>query len=247
MAKARRKAKLVRGTTHYGKPKSAVTLPGSDWDMGPRTLAQMGNVEDMTDGFRDYVRQVSKAAMKPKKVGQAEVDGQVEDVMETEGQVLRRLAKGYLEQATFSKVIEDAKTFDEEKGQWVNPNGVKRARRVDLIESYHAQGKIDYRGMLAGLALRMAYETTMKSAPAIKKIQVDTFPKPDANIAIIIDRISRFSIVYGLVPLEDRPILDCVILQNAGPNNIGFKGSAYHKGIARLQEALTRLADALDL
>jgi hypothetical protein len=187
MAKARR-VKLKRGTTHYGKPKSQVTLPGSDWDMGPKTAAQ-----------------------------------------------------------AHLKVIEDANIWDEEKQKWVNPNGVKRARRVDLVEAYHAQGKIDRRALLAALTLRTSYEATMKSAPAIKKIQVDTFPKPDQHIAIIIDRISRFSNVYGMVPATDRPIIDCVVLRNAGPNNIGFKGSRYARGMALLQDALTRLADRLDL
>lgn len=146
------------------------------------------------------------------------------------------------------KIIEPAEFYDEESGKMVNPNGVKRARRIDLVEHYHRKGIIDRRQMLAGLALRVAFEGTQRTAPAIKKVQVDSSPKPDANIEIMIDRISRFADIYEGMNTGDRDILDCVVLNNSTPAWLKkYRGPRYHLGIERMQEALAKLADRLDL
>jgi hypothetical protein len=143
------------------------------------------------------------------------------------------------------KVIEDARIWDADKERWVNPNGVKRARRIDLIESWANAGKVTERQLKAALALRVAYERTMRSPPAIQKIQVDTFPKPDANIAIIVDRIGAFADVMRYVPSGCRAAVECVVLDNRGVNGVGYKGRAYARGIELLREGLDAVADGL--
>lgn len=147
-------------------------------------------------------------------------------------------------------VIEDARWWDEDRQRWVNPNGVKRARRINLCETYHRKGWLTARQFSASEALVTAWEATMKSPPAIKKVQVDTFPKPDAHIAILIDRISRFHAVMGKVGRDDRELIVHVVLDNRVPTTLPAyahcKGRRYREGIDALAAALEALADAMD-
>ena len=146
------------------------------------------------------------------------------------------------------KVIEAATWRDPETGKEVNPNGVKRSRRIDVVEMYARKGILDRRQLAAALALRCAYEGTYKSPPAIKKLQVDVSPKPDHFVAILMDRIGRFSDVMVLVPKRHREIIDCVVLENRTPGWLRkYRGPRYRRGIERMQEALADLADALDV
>lgn len=147
-------------------------------------------------------------------------------------------------------VIEDARWWDEERQKWVNPNGVKRARRVNLCETYHRKGWLTARQFSASEALVKAWEATMKSPPAIKKVQVDTFPKPDAHVAILIDRISRFHGVMGKVAIGDRSLIAHVVLDNrvptTHPDYAHCKGRRYREGVDALAVALDALADAIE-
>jgi hypothetical protein len=144
-------------------------------------------------------------------------------------------------------VVEDADYIDPETGEKVNPNGVKRARRIDVAESYHKRGKLDDRQLRAAQALRGAYEATMKSPPAIKKVQVDTTPKPDQHIDIIVDRISKFSAIMRHVPATSKPVVDAVVLEN---NSVGwlpqYRGRKHSRGMELLQSGLNAVADALE-
>lgn len=143
-------------------------------------------------------------------------------------------------------VTEDADWVDPETGEKVNPNGVKRARRIDVAESYHKRGRLDDRQLKAAMALRGAYEATMKSPPAIKKVQVDVTPKPDQHIDIIVDRISKFSEIMRHVPLASKPVVDAVVLEN---NSVGwlpqYRGRKHSRGVELLQSGLDAVADAL--
>lgn len=213
----------------------------TDWDMGTQTLAALGNIPGRIIAFKTWLRNNPKIAA-PKLIR----DGEIE-VMETEDQALLRCARRFKFKDSYT-VTEDAEFYDEESGKMVNPNGVKRARRIDLVEHYHRKGVIDRRQMLAGLALRVAFEGTQRTAPAIKKVQVDSSPKPDANIEIMIDRISRFADVQNGLCEKHREILGCVVLDNNHPAALRkYRGRRYLLGIEAMQEALSSLADQLEL
>ena len=151
------------------------------------------------------------------------------------------LAQSYL------KVVEDASWTDPDTGKKINPNGVKRARRIDLFEHYARIGKLEPRCIEAGRKLRTAWEATQRSAPAIKKVQVDSSPKPDQHIAVQIDRFSKYHNMMRLVDTKDIQIIDCVVLCNRGIHHLGYRGRHHAKGVALLGEALGRLADKLNL
>lgn len=146
------------------------------------------------------------------------------------------------------KVIEAADYVDPETGESKNPNNVRRARRVDMVEVYEKRGILDRRQVRAATILRTTYEATQRTAPAIKAIQVDSSPKPDAHVAIMVDRISKFAGVMSKVLPEYREIIDCVVLGNNIPARIRrFRGPKYQTGIAHMQAALADLADRLDV
>lgn len=147
-------------------------------------------------------------------------------------------------------VVEDARWWDEDRQRWVNPNGVKRARRVNVCETYHRKGWLTKRQFSASEALVTAWEATQKSPPAIKKVQVDSFPKPDAHVAILIDRISRFHGVMGKVAAGDVSLISHVVLHNripaTHPDYVNCKGRRYREGVDALADALDALADAME-
>ena len=143
------------------------------------------------------------------------------------------------------KVVEPASYADAETGKEINPNGVKRLRKVDLVEVYYRRGWISKRGLAAADALRKAYEATQRSPPAINPIQVDSSPKPDENIAVQIDRTSRYVALMGLVDRDHRKVVAAVVLEDRTPAHAGFKGRRYQEGIRVLHEALELLADRM--
>lgn len=148
-------------------------------------------------------------------------------------------------------VIEAADWVDPETGKRMNPNGQRRARRIDLIESYHKRDKnplLDARQFKAAQALRNAYEATQKSAPAIKKVQVDTTPKPDQHIDIMVDRISDYHAISKHVPAECKAVIDTVVIQNrAIAAHPAYKNWNHAKGVKLLQRALDAVAEGLRL
>jgi len=148
-----------------------------------------------------------------------------------------------------NKVTEDVTWVDDEGNLQKSPNGMKRARRIDLIESYHTRDRnpiLDARQYKAAKMLREAYEATQKSPPAIKEIQVDASPKPDQNVSTLIDRISRFSAIMRHVPRDCKDVVDAVVLEN---QSIGwlkqYRGDNLSVGVRRLQLALDAVADKI--
>ncbi|APX88657.1 hypothetical protein BV394_02020 [Brevirhabdus pacifica] len=129
------------------------------------------------------------------------------------------------------RIIEDVTETDPETGKRVNPNGIKRARRIDLIEHYRIIGVITQAEFTALMALRMAYEKTQRGPPAIQELQVDTSSKPDHAVAILMDRLSRYSQMMAHVRPEHRRVITCVVLDNQTVMRIGFKGRRYQAGM----------------
>ena len=147
----------------------------------------------------------------------------------------------------YLKVIEDAKMWDAEKGKYVNPNNVKRARRGDMCSTYYKRGKITKRQHNAALKLREAYEATMLSPTAILDIQFDdSCSSPDNPTAGKIDSISRLKALIGRVPSGSKAVVNAVVLDN---QSIGYlrqyRGTLWAKGLAALQDGLDAVADGL--
>ena len=143
-------------------------------------------------------------------------------------------------------VIEQVGDVDPATGKIVNPNGVKRLRYADMLDVYHRKGTISDRGHLAATYLRDAWDRTQRSAPAIQEIKVDHSPKPDANIAIMVDRVSALVAVTMLIPRADAQLLHAVVCCG-NPPGWPYRGRRYAEGLERLRAALDRLADRLRL
>ena len=137
-------------------------------------------------------------------------------------------------------------------GNTPNPNNVKRARRIDMLEAWHTKGVISTRGFNAGEALRDAYYSTQKAPGWPDNDRVQSSPKPDHAVTIQIGRLSAFAAIYGLVPTSDRKIIDHCILSERIPASLmdagrhPYAGPNYRSGLQFLREALDRLADAME-
>jgi hypothetical protein len=149
-------------------------------------------------------------------------------------------------------VQEPATEFDPVTGKpQPNPNNVKRMRRVDMLERYYRLGLISARAWNAAERLRDAFEATMRSPGWPDNDRVQSSPKPDHAVAIMVDRISRFHAINRLVPREDVPIIDaCVFHMNAPGSAIidgarPYRKNGHEKGVKHLRDALERLADAM--
>ena len=148
------------------------------------------------------------------------------------------------------KVIESADYIDPETGKRINPNNVKRARRIDLIEAYHTRDRpiLDTRQFRAAQLLRNACEATQKSAPAIKKVQVDTSPDYGAPAITAMERAKAVALIKSFIPPECRPVIDVVVLQNrAIGSHPAYKAWNHAKGVALLQRGLDAVAEGLRL
>lgn len=134
-----------------------------------------------------------------------------------------------------------------------NPNGVKRMRRLDMLEVYHRKGEITTEMWNAAEKLRDAFEATQRSAGWPDNDRVQSSPKPDHAVTIQIDRLSRFHSINRMVRPEDKPIIDACVLSGNGPTSAiinGAKpyrgsGAAYQRGMDHLRDALKHLAGAM--
>lgn len=139
-------------------------------------------------------------------------------------------------------VVEDAADLDRETGKVINPNGVKRARRVDMLEVWHKRGVISTAGFNAAEKLRDAFEATERAPGWPDNDRVQSSPKPDHAVAIQIDRLSRYHDIARHVGQADRAIMDACVLSRGTPATIGYKGRRYQEGLDLLRDALDRLA-----
>lgn len=146
-------------------------------------------------------------------------------------------------------VVEERGDIDPKTGKRHNPNGVKGRRRVCWVELYGAKGSLSARQVKAGLALSAAFEQTQRSAPAVKKVQVDTFPKPDAHVDIMVNRMDAYHRIARHVPQKFRPFIDHVVLKNRPIRSMAgcSGGRSQQRYLERLADGLEILADRLDL
>lgn len=142
-------------------------------------------------------------------------------------------------------VIEDAADIDPETGKIINPNNVKRARRVDMLEVWHKRGTITTAGYNAAECLRDAFEATERAPGWPDNDRVQSSPKPDHAVTIQIDRLSRYHGIAKLVRRDDWPIINACVLHHGAPSSIGYKGRRYQAGLDALRDALDRLAAAM--
>lgn len=148
-------------------------------------------------------------------------------------------------------VQEDATDLDPETGKPTpNPNGVKRMRRVDMLEVWHRKGVISTAGYNAGEKLRDAFDKTQMGASInMASDRVDSSPKPDHAVTIQIDRISRFAALNKLVAPEDRAVIDTCIIGGHSPAYVTdrygrrpYYGPGHAAGLIHVRDALDRLA-----
>lgn len=152
-------------------------------------------------------------------------------------------------------VVEDAVDITPD-GSTPNPNGVRRARRVDMLEVWHnryltghTSPKTGYpapfittRQYNAADALQAAYEATLRAPGWPDNDRVQSSPKPDHAVTIQIDRIGRYHAIARFVALQDWPILQHCVINGKSPKGTG---RAYQAGFEHLRAALDRLATAL--
>lgn len=149
-------------------------------------------------------------------------------------------------------VIEERGEVSPETGKRSNPNGVRGARRVDMLEVWHRKGVISTAGYNAAEKLRAAFEGTQRSAGWPDNDRVQSSPKPDHAVAIQIDRISKYHAIARHVSADDQPIISRCVLGSGTPANLRingkrpYHGAGYELGLQYLAEALERLARALD-
>lgn len=148
--------------------------------------------------------------------------------------------------------IEDAATIDPDTGQSHNPNGVKRMRRVDMLEFWHRHGTITTAGYNAACTLRNAFEQTQRGpGTSFEQDRVDSSPKPDHAVTIAIDRISKFHRVNRYLDSADTPLVHHCVIGGGTPATWRIRGArpyhgpSYPAGLRELAAALERLAKAM--
>ncbi|MEQ3625967.1 MAG: hypothetical protein ABNH26_08670 [Celeribacter sp.] len=228
---------------------SLATMP---WDMGPITLAILGDVPEVVRHFRQDLRldadlraSVNRVVSAPKKSADPKEQAKLKRAEARAREAIVR----WMRRHGYQPAIEPVTITDPETGRRTNPNGVKRARRICWYERYQRLGKLTPRQSKAAEALSLAWERTQRSAPAIKAVNVDTSPKPDANVAILVDRIGGYHAIARHVSRASRAYIDHVVLANRSirsmPGCTGGRAEARY--LARLAEGLDDLADMLRL
>ena len=143
-------------------------------------------------------------------------------------------------------VVEPRGEIDPATGKQVNPNGVKGARRVDMLEVWMRRGKITAAGFAAAQRLRQAFEDTERAPGWPDNDRVQSSPKPDHAVTIQIDRLSRFHAIARHVTTADRAVIAACVLRPGTPADLRqYRGRGYAAGLLHLCAALDRLAKAM--
>ncbi|MDO5705556.1 MAG: hypothetical protein Q4G49_10870 [Paracoccus sp. (in: a-proteobacteria)] len=145
-------------------------------------------------------------------------------------------------------VEEERGEVDTKTGRVINPNRVTGVRRHDMLEVYYKRGWISMRGYTAGQALREAWERTeMGTCAPWLRDRVDSSPKPDAAIAIQIDRMTQLMRISRLIARGDDPLLHAVVARGIGLAHVkAYRGGNHDKGKQHLHDALEQLADRIE-
>lgn len=147
-------------------------------------------------------------------------------------------------------VVEERGEVDPETGAMSNPNGIKGARRVDMLEVWHRKKIITTEGLNAAERLRNAMEATMRSPGWPDNDRVQSSPKPDHAVTIQIDRISAFHAIAKHIEPQDQPIIYHCVINGGIPATLRvdgvrpYHGRAYDEGLQHLSDALDRLSRA---
>lgn len=148
--------------------------------------------------------------------------------------------------------VEDAMDIDPETGEVRNPNGIKRARRVDMLGVWHRRGWISTAGYNAAEKLRDAFEATQRAPGWPDNDRVQSSPKPDHAVTIQIDRLSGYHAIARLILAGDVQIITACVLDRGGPDRVRdrvgrrpYIGETARDGYRHLSEALDRLAKAM--
>lgn len=155
-------------------------------------------------------------------------------------------------QANRVHLVQEPVTWRNDKGETVNPNNVKRMRRVDMLEVYANRGWISKRGFNAGEKLRGAWEDTMRGPGWSDNDRVQSTSKPDQAIAMRIDRISALVGVSRKVPVEWAGLIEHVAINQGAIAAYKHKGKRvylginHEKGKRAVCVAFDALADALN-
>lgn len=145
------------------------------------------------------------------------------------------------------KVIEDAGEVDPKTGKRVNPNGVTRARRQSVLEHCYARGLITARQFTAGQVLAGAWQQNFRS-PSVGLVQdrVDRSPKPDENVTVQIDRLSKYHRLSKLV-VTYRPLVLHVVCDDRFLSAMpGYTRGRSGVFMDRLRDGLDALADRME-
>lgn len=128
-----------------------------------------------------------------------------------------------------------------------NPNGVKRMVYKDMLEVYHDRGVISDKGYEAGRKLREAWELTQRGQGSDwTQDKVDSSPKPDAQAAIQVDRMSAYVRVKKAIPQDDNALLMAVVCDGHSIGHLReYRALNIDAGKAHLRDALERLATRL--
>jgi len=128
-----------------------------------------------------------------------------------------------------------------------SPNKERRARRVDMLESYRNRGTIDQRQYLAGQVLREAWlRTEMSGAGDPTQPKVDKTPDPGRAVAIATDHLSRYMSISKRIPKQDAGILHAVACLGRSVSWLPqYQRERTPDGHKHLSDALSRLAQAL--
>lgn len=184
--------------------------------------------------------------------------GQGKTVISTAGVTLPGWDMGAMGPANRPGLVEeDAPTIDPETGEEFNPNGVKRMRRVDLLDLWHRKGVLSASAYTVACDLRDAWLTTqMGRAVDLGQERVDSSPKPDHAVTIQIDRLSKFHALMRHVVQADVPVVNACVLNSGGPGDVMARDGSrpfrnvpgevwrHDAGLRALSDALERLAKA---
>lgn len=121
-------------------------------------------------------------------------------------------------------------------------NGMKRRQRIPAFE--RIMGHFSQRQYQAAKEIRDAFDATQTSPPAIKEIQVDVCPKPDATIDKQCDAQSRFAFAMSAVTADGYKVVNHVLLENRPISELA-PGRMVEINIQRLRNALTQVADRM--
>ena len=145
-------------------------------------------------------------------------------------------------------VQEDRGETDPNTGKKINPNGVKGVSRYDMMKVYHKRGILSDRAYTAGERLRNAWDETQRSKGVdLADERVDSTSKPDAAIAIMIDRVSRLSRLSRMIAPEDRQIIEAVAYEERPVSHLPkYRAHNHAKGIEHMKAAFERLADKME-